>query len=156
MREDNCNAQDRFTSGVLKRAFHVDNCSTCLSTAKVVQLAATLIESGKFNGGCRLTKLYNDVEEALTGIPAKDSSTVTINLNRRWTEAQKDLGVVWRRRKDSIRLKTIIPHVASMLNSSSSVAAVLLTTKGSLRESCGRKANWDRQATPKGIVTRKE
>ncbi|KAF6771167.1 hypothetical protein AHF37_09961 [Paragonimus kellicotti] len=84
-----------------------------LSTAKDMQAVALLLKSILLKGGFRLTKFYSNVEDAFTDIPKEDLSSVTVNLDRQQTEAQKALGVVWDSQSDNIRFKVL--HIAREL-----------------------------------------
>ncbi|KAF6780377.1 hypothetical protein AHF37_00131 [Paragonimus kellicotti] len=70
-----------------------------------MQAVALLLKSILLKGGFRLTKFYSNVEDAFTDIPKEDLSSVTVNLDRQQTEAQKALGVVWDSQSDNIRFK---------------------------------------------------
>ncbi|KAF6776668.1 hypothetical protein AHF37_09080 [Paragonimus kellicotti] len=138
-----------------------------LSTAKDMQAVALLLKSILLKGGFRLTKFYSNVEDAFTDIPKEDLSSVTVNLDRQQTEAQKALGVVWDSQSDNIRFKvsgwqgqitrrTILSYVASLFDPLGLVAPVLLTAKRLLQELCRKKADWDGELASEEIVAWQE
>ncbi|KAF6771946.1 hypothetical protein AHF37_09510 [Paragonimus kellicotti] len=106
-----------------------------LSTAKDMQAVALLLKSILLKGGFRLTKFYSNVEDAFTDIPKEDLSSITVNLDRQQTEAQKALGVVWDSQSDDI---------------------LLLTAKRLLQELCRKKVDWDGELASEEIVAWQE
>ncbi|KAF6771256.1 hypothetical protein AHF37_10324 [Paragonimus kellicotti] len=138
-----------------------------LSTAKDMQTVALLLKSILLKGGFRLTKFYSNVQDAFTDIPKEDLSSITVNLDRQQTEAQKALGVVWDSQSDNIRFKvsgwqgqitrrTILSYVASLFDPLGLVAPVLLTAKRLLQELCRKKVDWDGELASEEIVAWQE
>ncbi|KAA3670595.1 uncharacterized protein DEA37_0002071 [Paragonimus westermani] len=136
-----------------------------VSTPKDMQAVALLLKSTLLKSGFRLTKLYGNRKSALTGIPIEDLSSVTVNLDRQQTEAQKSLGVVWDGQSDSIRFnvsewqgkatrRNNLSYVASLSDPLGLVATVLLTTKRLLQELCRSKTDWDEELASEEIVAR--
>ncbi|KAA3672243.1 uncharacterized protein DEA37_0014537 [Paragonimus westermani] len=138
-----------------------------VSTPKDMQAVSMLLKSTLLKGGFRLTKLYGNRKSALTGIPIEDLSSVTVNLDRQQTEAQKSLGVDWDEQSDSIRFKVsewqgeatrrnILSYVASLSDPLGLIATVLLTTKRLLQELCRRRTDWDEELASEKIVAWEE